>query len=342
MYSIEANAENVLNISIANHKRLFNITNNIIAKMSLNNELNNLDYFKLKNITAIYVNEEIKKMNNNDMNCIIGDYGFDNAIKKVAAFKKRDIFTGYDQNDLQEFLLFMFDCFHNALARVVDMNITGISQNETDELAKTCFNMLKQTYIKEYSEMLSLFHGTHVSEISDIETGKSLSLRPEPFSVISLSLPSTIPGTQKIITIFDCMDLYCKKEKLDGENKWFNEKTNEKQEANRGIIFWSLPEILIIDLKRWNGYTKKLNTLIETPLNDVDFSTYVKGYNSKSYIYDLYGVCNHSGGVSGGHYTCYVKNANGKWYEFNDTRVNEIAESSVISQKSYCFFYRKK
>ena len=80
MYSIEANAENVLNISIANHKRLFNITKNIIAKMSLNSELNNLDYFKLKNITAIYVNEEIKKMNNNDMNCIIGDYGFDNAI----------------------------------------------------------------------------------------------------------------------------------------------------------------------------------------------------------------------------------------------------------------------
>jgi ubiquitin C-terminal hydrolase len=138
------------------------------------------------------------------------------------------------------------------------------------------------------------------------------------------------------------MDLYCKKEKLDGENKWFNEKTNEKQEANRGIIFWSLPEILIIDLKRWNGYTKKLNTLIETPLNDVDFSTYVKGYNSSSYIYDLYGVCNHSGGVSGGHYTSYVKNANGKWYEFNDTRVNEITEASVISQKSYCFFYRKK
>ena len=87
---------------------------------------------------------------------------------------------------------------------------------------------------------------------------------------------------------------------------------------------------------------KELNTLIETPLNDVDFSTYVKGYNSKSYIYDLYGVCNHSGGVSGGHYTSYVKNANGKWYEFNDTRVNEIAESHVISQKSYCFFYRKK
>ena len=275
-------------------------------------------------------------------NCTVAPNGFVNAIKKVAAFKKKDIFTGYDQNDLQEFLLFMFDCFHNALARLVNMNISGISQNETDELAKTCFNMLKETYNKEYSEMLSLFHGTHVSEISEIDTGKSLSLRPEPFSVISLSVPSSIGGTQQNVTIFDCMDLYCKKEKLDGENKWFNEKTNDKQEANRGIIFWSLPEILIIDLKRWNGYTKKLNTLIHTPLTDVDFSTYVKGYNSKSYIYDLYGVCNHSGGVSGGHYTSYVKNANGKWYEFNDTRVNEITEASVISQKSYCFFYRKK
>ena len=112
----------------------------------------------------------------------------------------------------------------------------------------------------------------------------------------------------------------------------------------RGIVFWSLPTILIIDLKRWHGHgakQQKVHTLIQTPLSNVDFSAYVRGYNKESYIYDLYGVCNHSGGVLGGHYTAYVKNENGKWYEFNDTAVNEIAPAKVVSQKSYCFFYRK-
>jgi len=50
MFSIEANTKNVLNISANNHKKLLHITKNIIAKMNLNNELNNIDYFKLKNI----------------------------------------------------------------------------------------------------------------------------------------------------------------------------------------------------------------------------------------------------------------------------------------------------
>jgi ubiquitin C-terminal hydrolase len=111
--------------------------------------------------------------------------------------------------------------------------------------------------------------------------------------------------------------------------------------VNRGIIFWSLPQILIIDLKRWHGHTRKNHIKVEAPIHNADFSKYVKGYNSASYIYDLYGVCNHMGDVGGGHYTAYIKNANNKWYEFNDTNVREIPEQAVVSPQSYCFFYRK-
>ena len=87
---------------------------------------------------------------------------------------------------------------------------------------------------------------------------------------------------------------------------------------------------------------RKINTIVQTPLTDVDFTKYVKGYNSNSYIYDLYAVCNHHGGTLGGHYTAYIKNANGKWYIFNDTVVNEIPETKVITNNAYCFLYRKK
>lgn len=283
-------------------------------------------------------------------NCVIAPYGFIKSVKKIASLKNRDIFTGYLQNDLQEFLLFIIDCFHMSLARKVNMQIVGTSQNSTDELAVTCYDMMRQMYNKEYSEILDLFFGIHVSEISDISTGASLSLRPEPFSVLSLSIPSesTINNSDNSnnnskLSIFDCFDLYCKKELLSGEEAWFNEKTNKKESVNRGILFWSLPKILIIDIKRWKGYTSitKNSVYIDTPLTNVDFSNYVKGYNRNSYIYELYGVCNHLGGVNGGHYTAYIKNANGKWYEMNDMDVKEIPESNVVSCYSYCFFYRK-
>jgi ubiquitin C-terminal hydrolase len=96
-------------------------------------------------------------------------------------------------------------------------------------------------------------------------------------------------------------------------------------------------------LKRWNndGKLEKNQIFIDIPLY-ADFSKYIKGYNPTSYVYELYGVCNHSGNSEGGHYTANIKNANGKWYNFNDTHVGEIiVEGNIITDKSYCLFYRR-
>lgn len=271
-------------------------------------------------------------------NCTIAPHGFINTIRHVAALKQRDLFMGYQQNDVQEFLLFIIDCFHTALSREVDMQITGESKSDIDNLAVTAYKMMQNMYKKDYSDMLNIFYGIHVSQITNAETNEVMSMSAEPFSVISLS----IPGKQNP-SLFDCFDLYCDKELLSGENAWFNDKTGNKESAKRNIIFWSLPNIMIIDLKRSKINNKKLHTLVDIPIENVDLSKYVKGYNSVSYIYDLYGVCNHSGGGGGGgHYFAYIKNANGKWYNFNDTTVNEIQADKVISAMSYCLFYRKK
>ena len=276
-------------------------------------------------------------------NCTVAPYGFVKSMQKIAEIKKRDIFTGYAQNDVQEFLLFIIDCFHNSLAREVDMQINGQSQNETDNLATVCYTMMKNMYKKEYSEMLNIFYGIHVSEIISNTTGETLSASPEPFSVISLSIPST---TNNVVSLFDCFDLYCQPEHLNNVNgnAWFNDKTQQKENVQRKICFWSLPDVMIIDLKRWNGNSnaRKAQQMVSAPLNNADFSKYVKGYNPTSYVYDLFGVGNHSGGVLGGHYTAYIKNANDKWYAFNDTNVNEIKEEQIISPQAYCLFYRKK
>ena len=270
-------------------------------------------------------------------NCTIAPWGFVKGIQKVALLKDRELFTGNAQNDVQEYLLFIIDCFHNSIRREVEMEITGDVINKTDKLAKVCYEMMRDMYKKDYSEILNIFYGIHVSQISSLDKNECLRLRPEPFSVLSLSIAQV-----RNPTIFDCLDLYCKKETLEGENAWFNEDLNRHQNVSRGIIFWSLPNILIIDLKRWSYDGRKNGVSVSVELSNIDFSDYVKGYNSCSYIYDLYGVANHSGGSAGGHYTASIKNANGKWYEFNDTFVKEINGNNIVSSKSYCFFFRKK
>ena len=108
-------------------------------------------------------------------------------------------------------------------------------------------------------------------------------------------------------------------------------------------MFWSFPTILVIDIKRFNSTNRKNQIMIDFPLKKLDLSKYVIGYNKESYIYDLYGVCNHSGSSLGGHYTSFIKNANGKWYHYNDSDVSEVSEENhIISPKAYCFFYRKR
>lgn len=269
--------------------------------------------------------------------CIVSPNKFLKTIQKIAEIKDLNMFTGYSQNDIPEFLLFVIDCFHNSVSREIKMTISGEIENETDNVAVKCFEMIKQTYSKEYSEIWNLFYAIHVSEIISLDNGKQLSIKPEPFFMIDLP----IPNDKKSPTIIDCFNHYVEGEILDGDNAWYNEDINKKINVKKKISFWSFPNILVIDFKRFNSKNQKNQILITFPLDNLDLSKYVIGYKKTSYKYELYGVCNHSGGVLGGHYSSYIKNANGKWYHFNDSSVSEINIDSIISPKAYCLFYRK-
>ena len=74
--------------------------------------------------------------------------------------------------------------------------------------------------------------------------------------------------------IYDCFDLYTTHEYLEGDNAWYNEETKTKENVYISISFWSLPEILIIDFKRFNNTNTKINTIISTPLSNLDLSKY--------------------------------------------------------------------
>jgi ubiquitin C-terminal hydrolase len=74
----------------------------------------------------------------------------------------------------------------------------------------------------------------------------------------------------------------------------------------------------------------------------LNLSSYVEGYRSDKYVYNLYAVCNHIGGPMGGHYTAFVKNdAANKWIHYDDNGVSLIDNpASIVTPMAYCLFYR--
>jgi ubiquitin carboxyl-terminal hydrolase 8 len=308
------------------------------------NDFLNLEIYKkrLKNqydSILLFEWDELRK-NLWNANQVVTPVKFVKSVQKMAKIKDKDIFTGYEQNDLPEFLIFLIDCFHNALSREVNMNIQGTPENDRDKIALLCYERIKQMYSKDYSEIWNIFYGVQVSQLVTMETNKLMSMTPEPFFIINLSIPDA--QSNKTPTLIDCFDLYVEGEILDGDNKVLNEETGQKEAAKKNLEFWSFPTVLVLDIKRFNASNRKNQILVDFPLNHLDLSKYVIGYNKETFIYDLYGVCNHGGSVLGGHYTSFVKNANGKWYHYNDTLVTEVTEDQIVSPKAYCFFYRKR
>lgn len=308
--------------------------NDLLNDKSYRNKINN-DIHSLLLIEWDCLREEMLK----GIYEVISPNRFLAVIHHIANIKNIDIFTGYSQNDVQEFLLFVIDCFHLALKKNIKITISGVSQTKQDELAIKCYTKIQQMYENDHSEIFNIFHGISVTQIFN-ENGNLISDNPEPFYSIDLPLP--LLDENKNPSLEECFKLYTSDEILDGENMYFDETSNQKIVAKKNILFWSLPKILIIDIKRFNSRVMKLQQLLNFPLNNLNLSEYIIGYNPNQYTYDLIGVCNHSGGVSGGHYTSFVRD-NNNWYLCNDTQVIQIDDlQQIITPKAYCLFYKKR
>jgi ubiquitin carboxyl-terminal hydrolase 8 len=274
-------------------------------------------------------------------NGIVSPNRFVHNVHKIASIKGRDIFTGWAQNDMSEFLLFFMDCLHNSISRGVNMKVSGNPENNVDKLAIASYNMLKTTYSKEYSEIMDMFYGIYVSEIISINGLVQHVVKPESFFILDLPI---LDGGNLAGDIHDCFKYYIKPEVLEGDNAWYNEKTKTKEDIKKQISFFNFPKVLVITLKRFSPDGQhKLNSLVKFPLENLDLSPYVRGYNKESYKYDLFGVCNHMGGVMGGHYTAYVRNSENQWLHCNDRNVDVVQNPEIIiAPMAYCLFYRKK
>ena len=129
---------------------------------------------------------------------------------------------------------------------------------------------------------------------------------------------------------------YVQVETMDGENKYYAENFG-LQDAKKGVIFESFPQVLHLQLKRFEydinrDAMMKVNDRYEFP-EFFDASPYLseEADRSEAYVYELHGVLVHSGDLNAGHYYAFLKTEkNGHFYKFDDDRVTRATRREAI------------
>ena len=230
-------------------------------------------------------------------------------------------FSGSEQNDSHEFLMFLLTWLHE------DLRGAGLSA------LQGCSDISQQLTIaekltSELSIISLLFEGEH-RHINTCNTCQHESILLEPFTVLSLSFSSS--GDYELA---DLIRNYYKACSID-----FRCPGCSAVKSTRKTSIHRLPRILVLHLNRfeYNISARKKQNYVDFPLEKLSFREHVS--NGGSFSYNLCAVSNHHGTMSGGHYTSYCKPPLGNvWYNCDDRTVTKLRKS-IKSSAAYLLFY---
>ena len=59
-------------------------------------------------------------------------------------------------------------------------------------------------------------------------------------------------------------------------------------------------------------------------------------------MYTLFAVINHIGNIEAGHYTSFVRQHKGRWFQCNDHQIVPASIEKVLDSEGYLLFYHKQ
>ncbi|KAL2130349.1 hypothetical protein VTI74DRAFT_6575 [Chaetomium olivicolor] len=137
--------------------------------------------------------------------------------------------------------------------------------------------------------------------------------------------------------VFDSLRSYIQVSRMDGEDQYFAGDKYGFQDAKKGVIFMSFPDVLHLRLKRY-GYDFSKDTMVklyeryEFP-EVFDASSYLPedADMSEPWTYQLHGVLVHDGSLEAGHNYAFLKpNRDGRFYKFDDDNVTKATMREVF------------
>uniref|UniRef100_A0A5S6QCZ0 Ubiquitin carboxyl-terminal hydrolase n=1 Tax=Trichuris muris TaxID=70415 RepID=A0A5S6QCZ0_TRIMR len=258
---------------------------------------------------------------------------FKEAIKLVSP-----IFEDDQQQDAQEFMIFLLDAMHEELNLGVKKKITCKQFDEV--LKETDGELFWSRYARRnQSVIVELFHGLCRS-ITRCATCHFMSCKFEVYMYFSLPVP-----LDRSCSLEELLYASANQECLPEDIGWRCDGCKAERVGLREERLVRAPGIFLVHLKRFtysDGLARKLRTLVKFPVNKpLDLSAYTDhGPNASTQRYFLNAVVNHEGSPGGGHYYSYCRcAAAGKWIRCDDESQTLMPASAVCTPSAYLLFY---
>ena len=306
-------------------------------------------YVGLKNMTATcYLNaiiqqlymipifrETILKIENNSKNNVLYELQLLFSALKIYEFSYYDPrsfvvinkLNFYEQMDADEFYGTLIDKVENDIKNIFLKTPDETPGNTKTPTQNTPTPNDSKTVNYKYKDIFNYFFGIQVvDELKFVDCGHK---RYNEFFYNSIQLEINQSNN-----IYESLKNYFKTEIMDGDNKINCEQCNTKRTCHKHLIFKTLPNILVIALKRfefdYNTMLKyKLNKYFEFP-HKLDMKDYlIENHKETNTEYELTGITIHYGVADFGHYYDLIKGPDNKWYNFNDISVSEFKEENI-------------
>ncbi|KAL4162097.1 hypothetical protein PRNP1_002645 [Phytophthora ramorum] len=223
------------------------------------------------------------------------------------------------QEDSHEFFRLLLDSMQRSCLRKARI------KSETHSAASTTF--VHRMFGGKLKNSLKCAKCGHVSE------------RFDDFLDLSLEIAHGVTSVKGALRHFTAT------EKLDDCNAWKCSSCGKPSRAEKGLTIAECPNVLMIQLKRFDLMFGKIKRHIEFPRSldiAVGMSKTCEDRRRGRTKYELHAVLVHAGfSTDCGHYYAFVKGSSGQWYEMNDDTVRWVGLETVLQQKAYMLFYSR-
>jgi ubiquitin carboxyl-terminal hydrolase 8 len=238
-------------------------------------------------------------------------------------------------HDAHEFLVFLLDQFHEALAEEVGMTIkTNQSKKNTYE----ALNAWKKAFEKSYSPLVELVFHLQQKKLECSEC-KHESLSWDTCNMLKVSVPQNNEGSEPL-KLLDLLEKEMNAEVIEG---YGCDGCKKKVNVSVTHKFWRLGNWVIIVLKRNQNNGRKIFTQVEIPMNFSFTQVFhpLSEEPSRLSEYELFSTINHHGSSFGGHYNAQAKHpVTNKWAFFDDETARPI-DMPILDASTYIVMYRK-
>nr|XP_043622639.1 ubiquitin carboxyl-terminal hydrolase 25 [Erigeron canadensis]XP_043622640.1 ubiquitin carboxyl-terminal hydrolase 25 [Erigeron canadensis] len=229
------------------------------------------------------------------------------------------------QEDAHEFLRYVIDACHTTCLRLKKLQ----QQRRKFVSNGGGHGFGSSTVVKE------IFGGALQSQVKCLSCGHESNKVDE---IMDISIDVLNSSSLK-----EAFQKFFQSEVLDGNNKYKCDSCKKLVRAKKQMSILQAPNILVVQLKRFEGiFGGKIDKIVTFEEVLVLSNFMSKTSQDPHPEYKLFATIVHSGfSPDSGHYYAYIKDTIGRWYCCNDSYVSISTLQEVFSEKVYILFFSR-